>query len=91
MLGRLSHTRLLREAAEMAPESAAVKVLAQREAENEKHDQQLASLRAQRLTAAVDLDHRELGPGAGGNGDGLRYGYWRLAYHQNYRWQDLQA
>ena len=54
VLQDIRHTRLLREAAEMAPESAAVKVLAQREAENEKHDQQLASLRKQLKRALED-------------------------------------
>lgn len=54
VLQDIRHTRLLREAAEMAPESAAVNVLAQREAENEKHDQQLASLRKQLKRALED-------------------------------------
>lgn len=54
VLQDIRHTRLLREAAEMAPESAVVKVLAQREAENEKHDQQLASLRKQLKRALED-------------------------------------
>lgn len=54
VLQDIRHTRLLREAAEMAPDSAAVKVLAQREAENEKHDQQLASLRKQLKRALED-------------------------------------
>ena len=54
VLQDIRHTRLLREAAEMAPASAAVKVLAQRESENEKHDQQLASLRKQLKRALED-------------------------------------
>ena len=54
VLQDIRHTRLLREAAEMAPDSAAVKVLAQREAENEKNDQQLASLRKQLKRALED-------------------------------------
>lgn len=54
VLQDIRHTRLLREAAEMAPDSAAVNVLAQREAENEKHDQQLASLRKQLKRALED-------------------------------------
>ena len=54
VLQDIRHTRLLREAAEMAPDSAAVKVLAQREEENEKHDQQLASLRKQLKRALED-------------------------------------
>ena len=54
VLQDIRHTRLLREAAEMAPESAVVNVLAQREAENEKHDQQLASLRKQLKRALED-------------------------------------
>ena len=54
VLQDIRHTRLLREAAGMAPDSAAVKVLAQREAENEKHDQQLASLRKQLKRALED-------------------------------------
>lgn len=54
VLQDIRHTRLLREAAEMAPASAAVQVLAQREAENEKHDLQLASLRKQLKRALED-------------------------------------
>ncbi len=54
VLQDIRHTRLLREAAQMAPDSAAVRVLAQREAENEKHDQQLASLRKQLKRALED-------------------------------------
>lgn len=54
VLQDIRHTRLLREAAEMAPDSQAVRVLAAREAENEKHDQQLASLRKQLKRALED-------------------------------------
>ncbi len=54
VLQDIRHTRLLREAAEIAPDSRAAKVLAAREAENEKHDQQLASLRKQLKRALED-------------------------------------